>query len=163
MKPKERKPEIVFQIIDRATEEPVGSYSRAYCDEYDFESVEEARNANVHRMFQDKTKYKIAKYRVVYIPIDDDVDGQKPTDTMTNSIALKRVAQAVNIPGAALTLILYCFGLFWLNLRKQTSKERRLRDWCLLAIPLLTGIFWSLVFVILFAYFVTIPPGMLFK
>jgi len=39
MKPKEMKPVEVFRIIDRASQKPVGSYSRAYCDEYDFDSV----------------------------------------------------------------------------------------------------------------------------
>lgn len=76
MKPREKKPEIVFQIIDRETGSPVGSYSRAYCDEYDFESLDEARGANVHGMFEDKEKYKIAKYRVTYELIEDDVDGK---------------------------------------------------------------------------------------
>lgn len=73
MKPREKKPEIVYRIIDRATGEAMGSYSRAYCDEYDFNSAEEARNANCHDIFQDRVKYKIAKYRVIYTLIDDDV------------------------------------------------------------------------------------------
>lgn len=71
MKPRERKPEIVFQIINRETGEAQGSYSRAYCDEYDFESVEQARSANCHGVFQ-SPKYKIAKYRVTYELIEDD-------------------------------------------------------------------------------------------
>lgn len=74
MKPKEKKPEIVFRIIDKSTGLPVGSYSRAYCDEYDFESVDEARSANCHNVFQDKKKYKIAKYRVTYELLDDSCD-----------------------------------------------------------------------------------------
>ena len=73
MKPKEKKPEEVFRIIDRKTGEAVGSYSRAYCDEFDFSSAAEARNANCHNVFQDREKYKIAKYRVTYELIDDDV------------------------------------------------------------------------------------------
>lgn len=73
MKPKEKKPEIVFRIIDRNTEEPVGSYSRAYCDEFDFNSAEEARSANVHDKFKDDVKYKINKYRVTYTLLEDDV------------------------------------------------------------------------------------------
>lgn len=75
MKPKENKPEEVFCIIDRKTGEPQGSYSRAYCEEYDFSSVEEARNANCHGLFTDKEKFKIAKYRVIYELIKDDVDA----------------------------------------------------------------------------------------
>lgn len=74
MKPKEKKPETVFRIIDRNSGEAVGSYSRAYCDEYDFSSVNEARNANCHGMFEDKEKYKIAKYKVTYTLIEDDCE-----------------------------------------------------------------------------------------
>lgn len=74
MKPKEKKPEIVFRIIDKETGNPVGSYSRAYCDEYDFNSVEEARKANVHGIFEDKEKYKIAKYKVIYELIENDCE-----------------------------------------------------------------------------------------
>ena len=66
MKPRENKPDIVYRIIDKNTGEAQGSYSRAYCDEYDFGSVDEARNANCHGKFQDTTKYMIAKYKVVY-------------------------------------------------------------------------------------------------
>jgi len=73
MKPKEKKPEVVFRIINKETNEPVGSYSRAYCDEFDFNSADEARNANVHGAFQDKEKYKIAKYKVTYELLEDDV------------------------------------------------------------------------------------------
>ena len=72
MKPQEKKPEIVFRIIDRESGNPVGSYSRAYCDEYDFGSVNEARTANCHGMFEDKDKYKIAKYRVTYTLLEDN-------------------------------------------------------------------------------------------
>jgi len=76
MKPKEKKPEIVFRIIDKKTGEAQGSYSRAYCDEYDFSSAQGARNANVHGVFQNKERYKIARYRVTYELIEDDVDAQ---------------------------------------------------------------------------------------
>ena len=72
MKPREKKPEIVYRIIDRATHLPVGSYSRAYCDEFDFDSVEQARNANCHGVFKDETKYDIAKYRVTYELLPND-------------------------------------------------------------------------------------------
>ena len=74
MKPKERKPETVFRIIDRHTGDAMGSYSRACCDEYDFNSVNDARTANCHGKYQDKEKYKIAKYRVTYELIDDDCE-----------------------------------------------------------------------------------------
>jgi len=74
MKPLEKKPETVFRIIDRSSGKSVGSYSRAYCDEYDFESVESARGANCHGVFEDKEKYKIAKYKVTYTLIEDDCE-----------------------------------------------------------------------------------------
>jgi len=74
MKPKEKKPEIVFRIIDNETNESKGSYSRAYCDEFDFNSISEAREANCHGIFKDKEKYRIAKYRVIYELIDDNID-----------------------------------------------------------------------------------------
>lgn len=73
MKPRQMKPETVFRIINRATGEPVGSYSRAYCDEYDFASADQARNANCHGLFKNETKYRIAKYKVTYELLDDEV------------------------------------------------------------------------------------------
>jgi len=75
MKPKEKKPEEVFRIIDCATGEAVGSYSRSCHDEFDFSSANEARTANCHGMFEDKQRYKIARYRVTYELIADDVDA----------------------------------------------------------------------------------------
>jgi len=74
MKPKQKKPKTVYRIIDKDTGEAVGSYSRAYCDEYDFATVEEARNANCHGIFLNKDKYKIAKYRVVYELVNNNCD-----------------------------------------------------------------------------------------
>jgi len=75
MKPREKKPETVYRIIDKKTGKAQGSYSRACCDEYDFSSVESARTANCHNMFRDKDKYKIAKYKVTYELINDDCDN----------------------------------------------------------------------------------------
>ena len=75
MKPREKKPEQVFRIINRETGNVEGSYSRAYCDEYDFNSPSEARNANCHDMFQDRKKYAIAEYRVTYELVNPDVDS----------------------------------------------------------------------------------------
>lgn len=83
MKPRERKPETVYRIVDRATGEAVGSYSRAYCDEYDFESPESARSANFHGIFKNGDKYAIAKYRVTYELIDPDCDPGEPTPPRT--------------------------------------------------------------------------------
>lgn len=79
MKPAENKPDTVFRIIDKGTGNAVGSYSRAYCDEYDFRSPTEARSANCHGMFEDRSKYKIAKYRVTYELIEDDCDNPDKT------------------------------------------------------------------------------------
>ncbi|KKM27092.1 hypothetical protein LCGC14_1578170 [marine sediment metagenome] len=73
MKPAEKKPQTIFRIIDRNTGEAVGSYSRAYCDEYDFESADQARNANVHGVFKNVIKYAVAKYRVTYELLEMDV------------------------------------------------------------------------------------------
>ncbi len=79
MKPREKKPEIVYRIIQRGDHGfskagyAVGSYSRTCCDEYDFGSAETARQANCHGEFEDKDKYAIAKYRVTYELLDDDV------------------------------------------------------------------------------------------
>ena len=73
MKPREKKPETVYRIIDRKSGEAQGSYSRAYCDEFDFSSAENARTANCHGMFEDRDKYAIAKYRVTYELIEEDV------------------------------------------------------------------------------------------
>lgn len=74
MKPREKKPEIVYKIINKENGCFVGSYSRAYCYEYDFNSPEEARNANCHGMFNDKNKYEIAKYKVTYELLESKCD-----------------------------------------------------------------------------------------
>ena len=73
MKPREKKPETVYRIIDRRTGDAVGSYSRACCDEFDFRSESDARHANVHGVFEDEERYAIASYRVTYELIDPDV------------------------------------------------------------------------------------------
>ena len=76
MKPKEKKPDIVYRIVNNYTNEFEGSYSRSCCDEYDFRSAEEAKNANCHGMFRDRKKYRIAKYKVTYELIEDNVDDK---------------------------------------------------------------------------------------
>ena len=55
---------------------PRSSYSRAYCDEYDFSSVDDARRSNCHDVFQDRKKYAIAKYRVTYELLDPDAQDE---------------------------------------------------------------------------------------
>lgn len=67
------KSHVVYRIIDRSTDEPVGSYSRACHDEYDFKSPMAARNANCNGLFADDSKYKIAAYKVTYELIADEV------------------------------------------------------------------------------------------
>ena len=74
MKPREIKPEIVHRIIDRQSGKSCGSYSRACCDEYDFSSPSEARNANCHGGFKDKKLYRIAKYKVTYTLLEEECD-----------------------------------------------------------------------------------------
>lgn len=80
MKPRQKKPETVYRIIQKGDSgfgkagEAIGSYSRAYCDEYDFRSAEEARQANCHGEFEDRDKYAIAKYRVTYELLNPDCD-----------------------------------------------------------------------------------------
>ena len=74
MNPEEKKPAEIYQIIDRQTGEVQGSYNRAYSKEFYFTSAKSARSANVNHTFEDKEKYKIARYRVTYELIDDDVD-----------------------------------------------------------------------------------------
>ena len=60
------KDKIVFMIIDKSTNDPVGVYSRAYHDEYEFSSRDQALNANCHGIHQDESKFEIAKYKVIY-------------------------------------------------------------------------------------------------
>lgn len=90
MKPQEKKPETVFRIISSRTGKPVGSYSRACCDEYDFRSISEARNANFSGTFNDKLEYKVAKYKVTYELLDEDCDP--PTDEERAFLESKRAA-----------------------------------------------------------------------
>ena len=72
MKPQKKHEHIAYRIIHRSSGTAVGSYSRACHDEYDFESVESARNANWHGVFRRRSQYAIAKYRVIYELIEPD-------------------------------------------------------------------------------------------
>ena len=60
MKPRDKKPETVYRIIDNETGEAQGVYSRAYCDEYDFSSEREARRSNINGTYEDEDKYSIS-------------------------------------------------------------------------------------------------------
>ncbi len=75
MKPKEKKPAVIYRVVNKETGDVMGSYSRACCDEYDFNSISEARESNVHGIFRNKDKYKVSKYRVTYELIEDDCDN----------------------------------------------------------------------------------------
>ncbi len=74
MKPREMKPKTVYRIFDRKNGWLEGAYSRAYCTEYDFESAADARHSNVYDIYENREKYRIAKYRVTYELLDDDCD-----------------------------------------------------------------------------------------
>ena len=76
MKPLEKKPETVYRVINRETGEAAGSYPRAYNDVYDFRTAPQARAAHGYGAFEDRAKYKIAKYRVIYELIEDDCDAE---------------------------------------------------------------------------------------
>jgi len=76
MKPKAKKPEIVFRIIDKKTGEAQGTYRKMWSYDFDFSTPEEARNANASGVFKNEERYKIARYRVTYELIEDDEDGE---------------------------------------------------------------------------------------
>jgi len=63
-----------YRIINRKTGDMEGTYSRACHTQYEFGSPEEARSSNCHNIYQDRGKYRIAKYRVTYELIEEDVD-----------------------------------------------------------------------------------------
>ena len=69
MKPKNKE---VFMIHDRESGEAQGVYSRSYHDEYEFSSAECARSSNCHGIYEDKDKFRIARYRVTYELIEED-------------------------------------------------------------------------------------------
>ena len=66
--------QIVYRIINRRTDQAQGVYSRGYHNEYDFVSASNARHSNCHDIYEDRDKYKINKYRVIYVLIEDDVN-----------------------------------------------------------------------------------------
>lgn len=63
----------IYKIFDNK-DRLQGAYSRSYHTEYEFDSLDEARNSNCHGEYKDKVKYKISKYKVTYELIDDNVD-----------------------------------------------------------------------------------------
>ena len=80
----------VYRVIDRKTNEPVGAYSRACHDQFDFDSPEEAVESNVHGIFKDTEKYKVAKYKVTYELLEDDVLSTNVKKVSTRVVRLDR-------------------------------------------------------------------------
>jgi len=54
----------VFKIWDKKLKKYTGSYSRAYHDEYEFDSEDSAFNANVHGMYHDTDTYEIHEIEI---------------------------------------------------------------------------------------------------
>ena len=75
-----KEPSEVYRILDKESNEPQGVYWRGNYDKYDFESVESARSSNVHGIYEDRGKYKIAKYKVAYELNEDDCDNAKAAE-----------------------------------------------------------------------------------
>lgn len=73
MKEGEIKPSKVYRIYNRENGEPCGAYSRACFDEMEFSSAEQARNSHCWNIYKDKKKYRIAKYKITYTLIEEDV------------------------------------------------------------------------------------------
>lgn len=66
--------EEIYKIINRETGGEEGSYERGNYTKYEFGSPSSARSSNCHGIYEDKTKYKIQKYKVTYELVEDDVD-----------------------------------------------------------------------------------------
>lgn len=98
MKPGEPKPHTVFRVIEKKTGAVCDAYSRACCNESDFGSVSEARNAMFSGEYKSKGKYRVAKYRVTYELIDPDCDGAEGvTDPPPDSAQEARLQSIVDL------------------------------------------------------------------
>lgn len=76
----------LYRIAERKTNKEIGVYMPPTArEEYNFSSVESARKSNCNGIYEDKTKYKIHKYRLVLI--DKDCD----TATGDNTSRMKRI------------------------------------------------------------------------
>jgi len=64
----------IYRLVDRQTEKTISVYNRSYHDVWDFSSAENAREANVHGIYRDKSKFKVAKLRVTEELIEEDCD-----------------------------------------------------------------------------------------
>lgn len=63
----------IYRIVDKETDEEIGVYIPPMArNEYNFKSIEAARNSNCHEMYKDKLRYKIRKYKLVLV--EDDCD-----------------------------------------------------------------------------------------
>lgn len=60
------EPKVVYMLFDKNNKGPIGVYSRAYHNEYEFESESDARTSNVHGIYQDKEEFKVKKFMVSY-------------------------------------------------------------------------------------------------
>ncbi|MEQ6355155.1 hypothetical protein ABNX05_11050 [Lysinibacillus sp. M3] len=94
-----KEPLEVYRILDKESNEPQGVYWRGNYNKYDFESVESARSSNVHGIYKDKGKYKIAKYKITYELIDDDCDNAKveeKKDVPSYDNLIESIREAIN-------------------------------------------------------------------
>lgn len=64
----------IYKIHDRDTGAVQSAYMRSYWTQVEFNSPEQARSSNCHGIFGDKAKYRIARYKVTYELIEEDVD-----------------------------------------------------------------------------------------
>jgi hypothetical protein len=56
----------VYKIWDKQLGQFASAYSRAYHDEWEWETEERALNSNCHDIFKDASRYEIVKYKVKY-------------------------------------------------------------------------------------------------
>lgn len=70
----------VYRIVHIESNEVQSAYDKKLNKQYDFDSVELARKSN--SIYEDKFKYKIAKYVITETLADDNCD--KPTDEEIN-------------------------------------------------------------------------------
>jgi hypothetical protein len=68
------KDKIVYQIHDRKDDEVQYVYSRSYHNVSEFGSTSSARSSNCYDIYENKEKYRIAKYKVTYELIEEDCE-----------------------------------------------------------------------------------------
>lgn len=73
----------LYRIAERKTDKEIGVYMPPTArEEYNFCSVESARKSNCNGIYEDKTKYKVHKYRLVLIDNDCDATACNHTSRM---------------------------------------------------------------------------------